>query len=67
MRLASSAPGADHGWIDRPSWFALPAEPSLLRTTLAIGLLAVGSGALSDVRTESSGEGDNRRVTIYPR
>lgn len=33
--------------ITRPSWFALPDEASWLRTTLAIVVLALGSGALS--------------------
>ncbi len=37
------------GAIERPDWFALPDQASLLRTSLAIALLAVGSGALSDV------------------
>lgn len=38
--------------IARPSWFALPDQPSILRTALAIALLAVGSGALADVQHE---------------
>lgn len=41
--------GIQAGVVDRPDWFALPDQASLLRTSLAIGLLAVGSGALSDV------------------
>jgi ABC-type dipeptide/oligopeptide/nickel transport system permease component len=48
--LAFSAMNA--GWIARPAWFALPDQPSALRTALAVVLLAVGSGALSDVHAE---------------
>lgn len=40
------------GWIERPSWFALPDQASALRTTLAIALLAVGSGGLAEVHAE---------------
>jgi ABC-type dipeptide/oligopeptide/nickel transport system permease component len=40
------------GLVDRPSWFALPDQPSSLRMALAIALLAVGSGALVDVHGE---------------
>ena len=35
------------GWIDRPTWFALPTEASVLRALLAVALLAVGSAVLS--------------------
>lgn len=34
------------GAIERPDWFALPDQPSTLRSTLAIAVLAVGSGSL---------------------
>lgn len=37
------------GWIARPTWFALPDQPSLVRTTLATVILAVGSGTLVEV------------------
>ena len=40
------------GWIPRPDWFALPDQPSLLRTSLAIAVLAVGSGALSEAHSQ---------------
>lgn len=40
------------GYIDRPAWFALPDQPSLVRTALAITLLAVGSGALAEVHAD---------------
>lgn len=40
------------GWIGRPHWFALPGQPSAFRSVLAIVVLAVGSGALSEVRAE---------------
>jgi len=42
----------DSGWMDRPRWFALPGQPHPFRTILAIVLLAVGSGTLSEVRAE---------------
>lgn len=37
------------GYVSRPSWFALPDQASALRTTLAVVLLAVGSGTLAEV------------------
>lgn len=40
-----SAKGA--GWIDRPGWFPLPSEASVFRDTLAVIVLAVGSGQLA--------------------
>lgn len=43
----------ERGTIDRPGWFALPGQPSMFRTVLAVVLLAVGSGALSEVRREA--------------
>jgi peptide/nickel transport system permease protein len=39
----------NRGFIARPSWFALPDTDSWLRTLLAVGLLAIGSGALTDL------------------
>jgi ABC-type dipeptide/oligopeptide/nickel transport system permease component len=42
----------ESGYIDRPSWFALPDEPSLVRSALAVVVLAVGSGTLSEVHGE---------------
>jgi ABC-type dipeptide/oligopeptide/nickel transport system permease component len=41
-----------HGTIARPGWFALPVEPHPFRQTLAIVVLAVGSGALAEVADE---------------
>jgi peptide/nickel transport system permease protein len=41
-----------NGFIARPQWFALPDEASLFRSLLAIAVLAVGSGALSEVHAE---------------
>ena len=41
--------GMEAGWFGRPSWFALPDADSVLKTTLAIVVLAVGSGALAEV------------------
>ncbi|HHO50663.1 MAG TPA: ABC transporter permease [Deltaproteobacteria bacterium] len=40
------------GYIERPPWFALPDQPSALRTQLSILLLAVGSGSLSEVHAQ---------------
>jgi len=40
------------GTIDRPGWFALPDQPSSLRTALAVVILAVGSGALAELHAE---------------
>jgi ABC-type dipeptide/oligopeptide/nickel transport system permease component len=40
------------GWIARPAWFALPDQPSAMRSALAVVLLAVGSGALSEVHAQ---------------
>jgi len=40
------------GIIARPSWFALPDQASLLRTTLATVLLAVGSGSLAETHAQ---------------
>lgn len=37
------------GSIERPEWFALPGEESLLKYILAVVVLAVGNGTLSDV------------------
>ncbi len=37
------------GRIARPGWFALPDQPSALRTALGILVLAVGSGSLGEV------------------
>lgn len=34
--------------IERPAWFALPDQPSLLRDALAVTVLALGSGALGE-------------------
>lgn len=41
--------GIEQGWFGRPDWFALPDTDSALKTTLAIAVLAVGSGALAEV------------------
>lgn len=41
-----------HGWIARPEWFALPDQASPVRTGVAVVILAVGSGALSEVHAE---------------
>jgi ABC-type dipeptide/oligopeptide/nickel transport system permease component len=41
-----------HGLIERPGWFALPDQASAVRTGLAVAILGVGSGALSEVHAE---------------
>ncbi len=59
--------GATHWLIEaeriaRPAWFALPGEASPFRSLLAVVVLAVGSGALAEVRAEvESALGDMRR------
>ena len=40
------------GLIARPSWFALPDQPSVVRNLLAVFVLGVGSGTLSEVHGE---------------
>ena len=40
------------GTIGRPDWFALPDQPSTVRTVLAIVILAVGSGALAELHAD---------------
>jgi ABC-type dipeptide/oligopeptide/nickel transport system permease component len=39
------------GLIFRPAYFTVPDQPSLLRSTLAILILAYGSGALTEIHT----------------
>jgi peptide/nickel transport system permease protein len=48
--------GMEAGWFGRPSWFALPDTDSALKTTLAIAVLAVGSGALAEVHAAAEDE-----------
>ncbi|MEZ4238140.1 MAG: ABC transporter permease subunit [Myxococcota bacterium] len=40
------------GWIERPAWFALPDQASLVRSALAVAILAGGSGTLAEVHAE---------------
>ncbi|MEQ1503156.1 MAG: ABC transporter permease [Myxococcota bacterium] len=40
------------GTVARPEWFALPDQPSAVRTSVAVVVLAVGSGALAEVHAE---------------
>lgn len=42
----------EQGLIARPEWFALPDQPSLLRTTLAVVLLGVASGTLAEAHAQ---------------
>jgi ABC-type dipeptide/oligopeptide/nickel transport system permease component len=53
------------GWISRPAWFALPLEEHPVRWALAVTLLAVGSGALSEVHTEVEGVLGRIRASGY--
>jgi len=41
--------GMEHGWWGRPGWFALPDEPSALRTAVALVVLATASGNLAEL------------------
>jgi len=41
--------GMEAGWFGRPGWFALPDTDSVMKSSLAILVLAVGSGALAEV------------------
>ena len=52
--------GMDQKWFGRPSWFAMPDQDSTMRTALAVVLLAVGSGTLTQIHSEM--EGAIRRV-----
>jgi peptide/nickel transport system permease protein len=49
------------GWIERPSWFALPDQASWLREALAVCVLAVGSGSLSEAHQELRAAADRTR------
>jgi peptide/nickel transport system permease protein len=44
------------GWIDKPDWFALPIGDNLLKSALAVTILAVGSSALSEVHASADEE-----------
>lgn len=63
------------GLMERPGWFALPDEASLLRSLLAVVVLAVSSGGLSEIhaaaeehleRIRSSGFVDAARARGTP-
>lgn len=65
----------ERGVVARPHWFALPDQPSMVRTALAIVVLAVGSGSLTEmlgacedelVRVRSSGFVDAARARGAP-
>jgi peptide/nickel transport system permease protein len=44
------------GYIDRPDWFALPDQPSWVRTALAIAAMAIGSGCLTELHAGAENE-----------
>ena len=44
------------GWIDKPDWFALPIGDNLVKSALAVTILAVGSSALSEVHASADEE-----------
>ncbi len=48
----------EQGVIDRPLWFALPAEETWLKYILAVLVLALGNGTLSDVLLHLEAEVD---------
>jgi peptide/nickel transport system permease protein len=54
----------ERGLITRPEWFALPDTPSALRTALAIGVLAVASGGLTEMHAACDAE--LRRLRTAP-
>lgn len=54
----------ERGVIDRPSWFALPDTPSFLRTALAVAVLAVASGGLTEMHAACDAE--LRRLRAAP-
>ncbi len=54
----------ERGVIDRPEWFALPDTPSALRTALAVGVLAVASGGLTEMHAACDAE--LRRLRTAP-
>lgn len=47
---ATAWAGMEHGWWGRPAWFTLPDTPSLLRSALALGILATASGSLGQTQ-----------------
>ena len=46
----------EEGWIERPDWFALPLGDSVLKSALAVTMLALGSSALTEVHQSSDDE-----------
>jgi len=57
--------GMEAGHWDRPGWFALPDQPSALRTALAIGVLGLSGGLLSEARTEAAGLLESLRGSAF--
>ena len=54
----------ERGAIERPGWFALPDTPSALRTLLAVAVLAVASGGLTEMHAACDAE--LRRLRAAP-
>ncbi len=54
----------ERGAIPRPEWFALPDTPSPLRTALAVAVLAVASGGLTEMHAACDAE--LRRLRAAP-
>lgn len=48
--------GMERGWWERPDFFALPDQPSLLRLGIAVAVLAVASGNLAALHTTLDAE-----------
>ncbi|MFN7142706.1 MAG: ABC transporter permease subunit [Myxococcota bacterium] len=55
----------ERGTIQRPDWFALPDTPSGLRTALAIGVLAIASGGLTEMHAACHAELSRLRAAPF--
>lgn len=45
----------ERGWLSRPSWFALPEEPGLMRSTLAVLVLGLASARFAQLSRRARG------------
>lgn len=55
----------ESGWISRPGWFALPDQPSALRTAIAVTVLAVASSSLAELHGSLESEVRHIRQSGY--
>lgn len=53
---AAAWAGMEAGWFERPAWFALPDQASLLRGSLAVVVLAYASGGLAELHQATETE-----------